>query len=185
MLFSCVLLIRAVVSFTSHYSHRSRNLRRYEPWWGQCWFHHIKYIYKNTNMLSWLGLSVSQHEVVCPREGMCWKEHGESRTRLISRAQSWLNMQDPFCQTFPQEMDQKLLLQTCEEGCFLKDVLSVYTKSAGQKIKLCYKWRIKLLSHTRLKFPSLRFLFTLPLDFHHLILNSSEKRYSLWIETEI
>ncbi len=77
-------------------------------------------------MLSWLGLSVSQHYVVRPREGMYWKDHGESRTHLISGLRSWLNMQEPFCQTFPQEMDQKLLSLTCEEaeGCFLKDVHS-------------------------------------------------------------
>lgn len=116
-------------------------------------------------MLSWLGLSVSQHEVVRPREGMCWKEHGESRTHLISRVQSWLNMQEPFLSDVPSgdgpEAPPSNLWRSgrvLSEGCALwrhiAYISPLFTpKQLGRKLS-CVERRIKLLSHTHcLKIP--------------------------------
>ncbi len=61
-------------------------------------------------------------------------------------------------------------------------ITSVYTKSAGQKINLRWATYKTFITYSLLEDSLPAFLFTLPLDCHHLIINSSEKRYSLWIE---
>ncbi len=171
LLFSCVLLIRAVVSFTTDYSHCSWNLQHYNKPGGAI-----------------AGFITLQGGNVLKR---AWQKQDSSH--------QWIAVLVKICRnrsvkTFPQEMDQKLLSLTCEEaevwlseGCgTLKahslHITSVYTKSAGQKIICVWAMYKTFITYSLLEDSLPAFLFTLPLGCHHLIINSSKKRYSLWIE---